>query len=299
MTGAGVDVTWITRVILAPGSHTHHFDIFIWFGSYTITLMPKRVMIVDDAEYMREMLGDIIETYDALSGYELVGVAADGEEAITKYSELVDTGLRPDVVTMDIVMSKMDGITVIKELKKQDPDVQILAISALDSPDTINRAMKAGATDYITKPFTVNDLMDNIQHVATTASEVEGTEEERLPARENVISGTVVSSDDGYTVITVQNAAIEAMSDYAVDERVKVHIDPDNIELRTEPDKTRNQLEGTVLGIIPSTPVSQVKLDCGFDLSVDVPSKTLAEMHLAVGDRVYAAFSVLSVHVTR
>ncbi|MEA1870300.1 MAG: response regulator [Euryarchaeota archaeon] len=260
--------------------------------------MPKRVMIVDDAEYMREMLGDIIKTYDALSGYELVGVAADGEEAITKYRELVAAGLRPDVVTMDIVMSKMDGIAVIKEIRMHDPDARILAISALDSPDTISRAMKAGATDYITKPFTVNDLMVKIQHVATTADEAGGTEEGRLPARENVITGTIVSSDKGHAVITVQNAAIEAMSDYAVDERVKVHIDPGNIELRTEPDKMRNQLEGTVLEIIPSTPVSQVKLDCGFDLSVDVPSKTLAEMHLAVGDRVYATFGVLSVQVT-
>jgi two-component system chemotaxis response regulator CheY len=261
--------------------------------------MPKRVMIVDDAEYMREMLGDIIGAYDVLSEYKLVGVAADGEEAITKYRELVDTGLRPDVVTMDIVMSKMDGITVIEEIRKHDPDARILAISALDSPATINRAMKAGATDYITKPFTINDLMDKIQHVATTAAEAEGVEEERLLVRENVIAGTVVSSDDGYMVITVQNAAIEAMSDYALDDRVKVHIDPKNIELRTEPGKLRNRLEGTVLEIIPSIPVSQVKLDCGFDLSVDIPSKTLAEMHLAVGDPVYATFSMLSVHVTR
>ena len=258
-------------------------------------------MIVDDAEYMREMLGDIIGAYDVLSEYKLVGVAADGEEAITKYRELVDTGLRPDVVTMDIVMSKMDGITVIKEIRKQDPDARILAISALDSPDTINRAMKAGATDYITKPFTINDLMDKIRNVATAAAEVEaeGTEEERLPARENVIAGTVVSSDGGYAVITVQNAAIEAMSDYAIDERVTVHIDPKNIELRTGPDTMRNRLEGTVLEIVPSNPVSQVKLDCGFDLYVDVPSKTLPRMHLAVGDRVYATFSVLSVQVTR
>ena len=256
-------------------------------------------MIVDDAEYMREMIGDIIENYDTLSGYELAGVAADGEEAIVKYHELVDAGLRPDVVTMDIVMSKMDGITVIKEIRKQDPDARILAISALDSPDTINRAMKAGATDYITKPFSVTDLMYKIQHVATTATEAGGMEEERLPARENVIAGTVVSSDDGYAVITVQNAAIEAMSDYAVDDRVKVHIDPWNIELRTEADTKRNRLEGTVLEIIPSIPVSQVKLDCGFDLYVDVPSKTLSELHLTFGDRVYATFGVLSARVTR
>ncbi|MEA3282333.1 MAG: response regulator [Euryarchaeota archaeon] len=261
--------------------------------------MPKRVMIVDDAEYMREMIGDIIENCDTLFGYELVGVAADGAEAIVKYRELVDEGLRPDVVTMDIVMSKMDGITVIKEIRKQDPDARILAISALDSPDTINRAMKAGAIDYITKPFTVTDLMDKIRHVATTVAEAGEAEEERLPARENVIAGTVVSSDEGHAVITVQNAAIEVMSDCAVDDRVKVHIDPWNIELRTGPDTMRNQLEGAVLEIIPSTPVSQVKLDCGFNLSVDVPSKTLSVLHLAVGDRVYATFGVLSAHVTR
>ncbi len=262
-------------------------------------MMVKRVLVVDDAEYMREMLGDIIENYDALFGYELVGVAADGEEAIVKYHKLVDAGLRPDVVTMDIVMSKMDGITVIKEIRKQDPDARILAISALDSPDTISRAMKAGAIDYITKPFTATDLIDKIQHVATTAAEAGEVEEERLPARENVIAGTIVSSDGGYTVITVQNAAIEAMSDYAVDERVKVHIPPENIELCAEPDTMRNQLEGAVLEIIPLTPVSQVKLDCEFDLFVDVPSKTLSEMHLAVGDRVYATFGVLSAQVTR
>ncbi|KAF5416481.1 MAG: Chemotaxis protein CheY [Candidatus Methanogaster sp.] len=256
-------------------------------------------MVVDDAEYMREMIGDIIGNYDALSGYELAGVAADGEEAIAKYRELVDAGMRPDVVTMDIVMSKIDGITVIKEIRKQDPDARILAISALDSPDTINRAMKAGATDYITKPFTVTDLMAKIQHVTTTVAEAGEAEEECLPARENVIAGTIVSSDGGYAVITVQNAAIEAMSDYAVDDRVKVHIDPWNIELRAEPDNIRNRLEGTVLEILRSTPVSQVKLDCGFNLSVDVPSKTLSELHLAVGDRVYATFGVLSAHVTR
>ncbi|MEA1895122.1 MAG: response regulator [Euryarchaeota archaeon] len=261
--------------------------------------MPKRVMIVDDAEYMREMIGDIIENYDALSEYELVGVAADGEEAIVKYRELADAGLRPDVVTMDIVMSKMEGITVIKEIRKHDPDARILAISALDSPDTISRAMKAGAIDYITKPFTVTDLMDKIQHVATTADEAGEVEEERLPARENVISGTIVSSDDGHAVITVQNAAIEAISDYAVDDRVKVHIDPWNIELRAEPDNMRNQLEGTVLEIIPATPVSQVKLDCGFNLSVDVSSKTLLELDITVGDRVYATFGILSARVTR
>lgn len=117
--------------------------------------------------------------------------------------------------------------------------------------------------------------------------------------RENVIPGTIVSSYGGSAVITVRNAAIEAMSDYSLDERVKLHIDPDNIELRTRPVTRGNRLEGTVLEIVRSDPVSQVKLDCGFELSVNIPSKTLIDMCLAVGDRVYAAFSTSSVRVTR
>ena len=120
-------------------------------------------MIVDDAEYMREMLEDIVETYDASAMYEIVGVAADGVEAITKYRELMDAGKRPDVVTIDIVMPNMDGVVLINELKKHDPDVNIIAISALGSPDTIDRVMQAGAKDYIIKPFSVDDLMGTIR----------------------------------------------------------------------------------------------------------------------------------------
>ncbi len=129
--------------------------------------MSKRIMIVDDAEYMREMLEEIIETYDAPNRYEIVGVAADGVEAIAKYRELMDAGKRPDVVTLDIVMPNMDGVVVINELKKHDPAVNIIAISALGSPDTIDRVMQAGAKDYIIKPFSVDDLMDTIKNTCT------------------------------------------------------------------------------------------------------------------------------------
>ncbi len=252
-------------------------------------------MIVDDAEYMREMLKEIVETAE---GYEIVGVATDGEETIAKYRELVDAGLRPDIVTMDIVMPKTDGITAIKELKRYDPDARILAISALGSPDTLNRAMDAGAQDCITKPFSVNNLLDIIQSVSVSG---EKTHEKGVSifTEENVIPGTIVSNESDYAVITIQNSVIEAISDYGVDERVKLHINPENIELHTEPIATENQLEGTVVEIIRSNPVSQVKLDCGFELSANIPAKTLNHKHFAVGDRAYATFSILSVRVKR
>ncbi len=264
--------------------------------------MSKRIMIVDDAEYMREMLEEIIDTYDdAHGGYTIVGVANDGEEAIAKYRELMESGMRPDVVTMDIVMPKVDGVTVIKEIKDCDPDARILAISALGSPDTIDRVMQAGAQDYIIKPFSVDDLMDMIRSIAAPMEQA-ATKKAPTLIKENIIPGTIASSTDGQVVVSVENAAIEAISDYDVDERVKVHIDPANIELqkRRHPDDvTKSQLQGTVAEIIRSSPISQVKLDCGFELAVNIPSKALESIHLSIGDMVYASFGALAAQIKR
>ena len=258
-------------------------------------------MIVDDAEYMREMLEEIIETCDASDRYEIVGVAADGVEAITKYRELMDAGKRPDVVTLDIVMPNMDGVVVINEIKKCDPDANIIAISALGSPDTINRVMQAGAKDYIIKPFSVDDLMDTIKHACTPDAGAGTTERKQVPVftNENVISGMISSSEDGQVVVTVENATIDAISNYQDGEQVKIHIDPANTELQKHPDTTKNHLKGTVTEIIPSSPVSQVKLDCGFEFAANIPSKMLEGMRLSVGDRIYASFSPLAAHIKR
>ncbi len=258
-------------------------------------------MIVDDAEYMREMLEEIIETYDEPNRYEIVGVAADGMEAITKYRELVDAGRRPDVVTLDIVMPNMDGVVLINELKKHDPDVNIIAISALGSPDTIDRVMLAGAKDYIIKPFSVDDLMDTIRN--TCMPDVGAGTTKPKPAsgftEENVLSGTISTSEDGQVVVDVETATIDAISNYRAGDQVKVHIDPANIELQKHPDTTKNHLKGTIAEIIQSSPVSQVTLDCGFKLAANVPSKTLDTMHLSVDDQIYATFSLLAAHVKR
>ncbi len=258
-------------------------------------------MIVDDAEYMREMIEEIIETYGAPGRYEIAGVAADGDGAIAKYRELMDAGRRPDVVTLDIVMPNMDGVVLINELKKHDQDVNIIAISALGSPDTIDRVMQAGAKDYIIKPFSVDDLMDTIRNTCTPDAGTGTTK--RKPAliftKENVLSGTISTSEDGQVVVTVETATIDAISNYRTGEQVKVHIDPANIELQKHPDTTKNHLKGKVAEIIQSSPVSQVKLDCGFKLAVNVPSKTLDKMRLSVGDPVFANFGPLAVKVTR
>jgi two-component system chemotaxis response regulator CheY len=115
-----------------------------------------RILVADDADFMYEMLENLIDK----NRFEVVGYAADGEEAVRKFKELT-----PDLVTMDILMPRMNGIRSIKEIRRVNPRARVLVISALSDPDLIKEAMSAGASDYITKPFSVSDLKARISKV--------------------------------------------------------------------------------------------------------------------------------------
>lgn len=106
--------------------------------------MTKRVLIVDDAAFMRIKLKDILEK----NNYEVAGEAENGHEAIEKYQEL-----QPDIVTMDITMPEMDGVEALKEIKGIDPDASILMCSAMGQQSMVMDAIRAGALDFIVKPF--------------------------------------------------------------------------------------------------------------------------------------------------
>jgi two-component system chemotaxis response regulator CheY len=115
--------------------------------------MKKRILIVEDAPYMREMLVEMLK--QERGKYEVVGFAVNGKEAVEKYKEL-----KPDLVTMDLVMEVMDGIQAIEEIKRYDQNALILVISALGTPEYRDAAMRVGADDYLWKPFTVKNLTD-------------------------------------------------------------------------------------------------------------------------------------------
>lgn len=106
--------------------------------------MGKRILIVDDAAFMRMMLKDILTK----SGYEIAGEAENGQRAVELYQEL-----QPDVVTMDITMPEMDGITAVKEIKKIDPGARIIMCSAMGQQLMVMEAIEAGARDFVVKPF--------------------------------------------------------------------------------------------------------------------------------------------------
>ena len=118
--------------------------------------MSHTVLICDDAVFMRTMISDILEE----SGYEIVGQAESGVEAIERYKSL-----RPDLVTMDIVMPDMGGIDAVREICKSDPDAKILMCSAMGQQALVVEAVQAGAKDFVVKPFQPSRVLEAVQRV--------------------------------------------------------------------------------------------------------------------------------------
>lgn len=118
--------------------------------------MGNKVLVVDDAAFMRMMIKDILRK----GGYEVVGEAEDGSKAVEKYKEL-----RPDLVTMDITMPDMDGITAVKEIRKLDSNAQIIMCSAMGQQAMVIDAIQAGAKDFVVKPFQPERVLEAVRKV--------------------------------------------------------------------------------------------------------------------------------------
>jgi two-component system chemotaxis response regulator CheY len=106
--------------------------------------VKARVLVVDDAIFMRKMISDILEGNDM----EIVGEADTGASAVERYKEL-----KPDLVTMDIIMPEMNGIDAVKEIMAVDSQARIVMCSALGQQALVQEAMGAGAKDFLIKPF--------------------------------------------------------------------------------------------------------------------------------------------------
>jgi two-component system, chemotaxis family, chemotaxis protein CheY len=115
-----------------------------------------RVLIVDDAAFMRMMLKDILTK----NSIEVVGEAVNGEDAVEKYKELL-----PDVVTMDITMPGVNGITAVKEIRALYPQAKIIMCSAMGQQPMVLEAIQAGAKDFVVKPFQADRVMESIKKV--------------------------------------------------------------------------------------------------------------------------------------
>lgn len=118
--------------------------------------MGNRVLVVDDAAFMRMMIKDILRR----GGYQVIGEAEDGVRSVEKYREL-----KPDLVTMDITMPEMDGITAVREIRKIDPHALIIMCSAMGQQAMVIDAIQAGARDFIVKPFQPDRVLEAIRKV--------------------------------------------------------------------------------------------------------------------------------------
>ena len=118
--------------------------------------MGKKVLIVDDAAFMRMMLKDILTK----NGYEVVGEAENGTKAVEKYKEVT-----PDLVTMDITMPEMDGISALKNIRSIDSNAKVVMCSAMGQQAMVIEAIQAGARDFIVKPFQADRVLEAVKKV--------------------------------------------------------------------------------------------------------------------------------------
>jgi two-component system chemotaxis response regulator CheY len=118
-------------------------------------MAAKRIITVDDAPIIRLMIKDVLVE---CGKYDVVAECCNGREAVEKYKEL-----KPDLVTMDIIMPEMDGIQALEEILKFDPNAKVVMVTAIDQRESLMKAIRLGATDYIVKPFEADRVMSAVQ----------------------------------------------------------------------------------------------------------------------------------------
>lgn len=103
-----------------------------------------KVLVVDDSRIFRKILRTVLEE----SGHEIIGEAGNGAEALELLEEI-----QPDLITLDITLPVMDGIEALKQIKVKYPDPKVVMVSAAGQKSKIMEALKAGADDFLQKPF--------------------------------------------------------------------------------------------------------------------------------------------------
>ena len=112
-----------------------------------------RVLVVDDAAFMRKVLSDALSK----GGHEIVGEAANGVEAVEQYQQL-----KPELMTLDITMPEKDGTAALREILSFDPAARIVMCSALGQESKVLESIKAGARDFVVKPFQAERVLEAV-----------------------------------------------------------------------------------------------------------------------------------------
>lgn len=110
----------------------------------------SKILIVDDSRTSRKILRGILED----AGHEIVGEAVDGSDGVIKFKQL-----KPDLVTLDITMPVMDGLSALKSIKEIDADAKVIMVTAAGQQNKMVEAIKLGASEFVTKPFEGEDIV--------------------------------------------------------------------------------------------------------------------------------------------
>ncbi|MBR3732067.1 MAG: response regulator [Spirochaetales bacterium] len=116
---------------------------------------PYKVLLVDDSVFIRKQLAQILTS----EGYEIVGQANDGVEGVDLYKKLAPN---VDMVTMDITMPNLDGISALEQILAFDKKAKIIMITALGKEELVRKSLMIGAKNYIVKPLDRNKVLDRI-----------------------------------------------------------------------------------------------------------------------------------------
>jgi CheY-like chemotaxis protein len=257
-------------------------------------------MIVDDAVFIRKVLKGILTEL----GYNVVAEASTGKDAIEQASKI-----KPDVITLDITLPDMSGIDVLKEIKKVNPAVQIIMVSALSGQEAVMQALREGAVNYITKPFSKEKIESVLKSVCESIElkkdEENNSDEKEKEALELQIVNSEEPSEEQYlkrTVISnieIDNLEGKLPAEELVKENTKneqfyeninveenrkieneeIHIDfelnlkEQNGKARLEDIRVFEKDEGYVLSLYFSEPVTynfgKMKIGNGFILNVE------------------------------
>ena len=118
--------------------------------------MAKKILLVDDAAFMRKMIKDTLSK----NGYTDLHEAVDGADAVVKYDEL-----KPDLVIMDITMPNMDGLEALKVIRAKDKNANVVMCSAMGQESMVMDAVRSGSKDFIVKPFKPDRVLKTVNSI--------------------------------------------------------------------------------------------------------------------------------------
>lgn len=120
--------------------------------------MPGTLLVVDDSLVIRKMISDAATE----AGWEVSGEASNGQEAIDRYLQL-----KPDAVTLDLIMPDSDGLHGLRGIIEKDPEAKVIVVSALGQKGVLQEAFRCGATDFLLKPIDKQMLADTLRQLRT------------------------------------------------------------------------------------------------------------------------------------